>query len=317
MAKYRTDLPQLNGKLFMADGGMGTTLIFHAGLDIPHFCTFPLLGDPAGRGVLVDYFRDYVPLVREQKTGFILDSGPTWRASADWGQKLGYSSMDLENFNRQAIEMMCDLRNEFETESSPIVVSGCMGPRGDGYEPGTTMSPDQAQRYHAIQIETFGDTQADMVTAMTLTYSEEAVGIVRAAQAVEIPAVISFTVETDGRLPTGQDLRDAIDYVDDATCGGPAYYMINCAHPSHFAGILEPESDWTNRIRGIRLNASCLSHAELNDATELDDGDVNELGALVGEICETFPRINVVGGCCGTDSRHIREMAINARRART
>lgn len=317
MAKYRSNLPQLNGKLFLADGGMGTTLIFHAGLDVPHFCAFPLLDDPIGNDVLMSYFRDYAAIAREQETGFVLDSGPTWRASADWGSKLGYSSEDLARINRIAIEAMCEIRDEYESEMSPMVISGCMGPRGDGYEPGDLMTPEAAQRYHATQIETFADTAADQITAMTMTYSEEAAGLARAAQSVEMPAVISFTVETDGRLPTGQNLGDAISYVDDMTGGAPAYYMINCAHPTHFMNILEQDSNWIDRIRGIRLNASCLSHTELNEATELDDGDVSELGVQVGTICRDFPHINVVGGCCGTDHRHIREIGINARRARS
>ncbi len=317
MAKYRENLPQMNGKLFLSDGGMGTSLIFHAGLNIPYFCTFPLLEDSGGRDVLVSYFRDYAAIARDQETGFILDSGPTWRASTDWGIKLGYSSEDLVKFNRIAIEIMSEIRNEYESEMSPMVISGCMGPRGDGYEPGDMMNPNQAQRYHVTQVETFADTQADQVTAMTMTYSEEAAGLARAAQSAGMPAVISFTVETDGRLPTGQSLGDAINYVDDMTAGAPAYYMINCAHPSHFRNTLESESNWTDRIRGIRLNASCLSHTELNEATELDDGDVTELGAQVGNICENFPHINVVGGCCGTDHRHIKEIGENAKRARS
>ena len=177
------------------------------------------------------------------------------------------------------------------------------------------MTPEAAQRYHAAQIETFADTAADQVTAMTMTYSEEAAGLARAAQSAEIPAVISFTVETDGRLPTGQNLSDAIRYVDDMTGGAPAYYMINCAHPTHFVNVLKPGSDWIDRIKGIRLNASCLSHSELDEATELDDGDVSELGAQVGAICRDFPHINVVGGCCGTDHRHIREIGKNAQSA--
>ena len=317
MAKYRTNLPQLNGDLFLADGGMGTTLIFHSGLDIPYFCAFPLLDDPTSNDILMNYFRSYAAIAQEMETGFILDSGPTWRASRDWGNKLGYSTEDLDRFNRIAIEAMCEIRNEYELDSSPMVVSGCMGPRGDGYEPGELMNPDDAQRYHATQIETFADTEADLITAMTMTYSEEAIGIARAARSVELPAVISFTVETDGRLPTGQSLADAINYVDDMTSGAPAYYMINCAHPTHFKTTLEHDSNWTNRIRGIRLNASCLSHAELNEATELDDGDVTDLGIHVSVICESFPHINVVGGCCGTDHRHIREIGEKAQRARS
>jgi len=178
------------------------------------------------------------------------------------------------------------------------------------------MTPDEAQRYHAEQIETFVNTEADLITAMTMTYPEEAAGIARAASSVELPVVISFTVETDGRLPTGQNLGDAIKYVDEMTSSAPAYYMINCAHPTHFRNTLEPESNWTDRIRGIRLNASCLSHSELNEATELDDGNVTDLGVQVRAICESFPHINVVGGCCGTDHRHIREIGEKVRRSR-
>ena len=313
--RYRASLAQLDGVLLLADGGMGTSLIFHEGLELPHFCAFPLLDDPAGREILRRYFRPYLRLAREHAMGFLLDSGPTWRASADWGEKLGYSAAELADVNRLGIEMMCALRDELEDESAPVVISGCLGPRGDGYEPGNLMTPDEAGRYHAPQIETFAGTAADQVTAMTLTYAEEAVGITRAAEAAEIPVVISFTVETDGRLPTGQSLRDAIELVDEATSAGPAYYMINCAHPTHFARILEAGSGWTDRIRGVRLNASRMSHAELDNATELDDGDAADLGRQVGDLCRKFPRIHVVGGCCGTDLRHIAEMATHARLA--
>lgn len=311
MSKYRSNLPQLGSKLFLTDGGMGTTLLFKEGLELPHFCAFHLLDSDAGQEILFNYYRGYARIAQEFGTGLVLDSGPTWRASADWGEKLGYSQRDLYMVNRRAIEMMVQIREQIENEQTPVVVSGCLGPRGDGYEPGRLMTADEAQRYHAKQVDTFSGTQADLVTAMTLTYAEEAIGITRAALESGLPAVISFTVETDGRLPTGQDLRDAVNLVDDATSGGPAYYMVNCAHPSHFKDVLKPGKSWTDRIKGIRLNASYLSHAELNEATELDDGDPEELGTLTGNFCRTFPAVNVVGGCCGTDQRHIREIAVN------
>ena len=309
MSKYRNNLPQLQGRKFLADGGMGTTLIFHEGLDLPHFCAFPLLVQDRGREILSRYFRPYLEIARKNDMGFVLDSGPTWRASADWGFKLGYSSTQLEQINQSAIDLMLELRQEFETENAPIVISGCMGPRGDGYEPGTLMQPDQARSYHRKQIETFANSAADLVTAMTLTYSEEAVGMTLAAMELEMPIVISFTVETDGCLPTGQTLRDAIEFVDNETSAAPAYYMINCAHPTHFENVLTQGSDWASRIQGIRLNASSLSHAELDEAKELDDGDPHELASLVEKIQRACPQINIVGGCCGTDHRHIEAMA--------
>ena len=313
MPKYRDQLPHLGDDLFFADGGMGTSLIFHHGLELPHFCSFPLLDDDGGRSILLEYFRPYLALSRELGIGFLLDSGPTWRASADWGDRLGYDADRLARINRDAIEMMVQLRDEFETELNPIVISGCMGPRGDGYSVGERMSIAEASDYHRTQVETFAASEADQVTAMTMTYAEEAAGIVLAAASANMPVVISFTVETDACLPTGQSLAEAIRFVDDATDGGPSSYWINCAHPTHFDRVLDPSSDWSRRIRGIRLNASSLSHAELDEATELDAGDPETLGHEVAAICAKHPQINLIGGCCGTDQRHIREMALRVR----
>ena len=117
-----------------------------------------------------------------------------------------------------------------------------------------------------------------MVTVLTMTYAEEAIGITRAAVESGLPVVISFTLETDGRLPSGQALGEAIQQVDEDTESAPAYYMINCAHPTHFEDVLEPGAPWIDRIRGLRANASTKSHAELDEATELDDGDPADLG---------------------------------------
>lgn len=304
MTKYRTSLPQLNGGMFLTDGGIETTLIYHDGLDLPYFAAFHLLRDARGAEALRDYFRRHATIARANGTGFILESA-TWRASADWGDKLGYSREALDAANRQAIAMLHGLRADLETSASPMVISGCVGPRGDGYDAGRVMTPEEAQVYHARQIGVFADAGADMATAITMTNLPEAIGVTRAAQAAGLPVVISFTVETDGRLPTGEPLWDAIAAVDRATEAEPAYYMINCAHPMHFVGQLAEGEDWVGRIRGIRANASRCSHAELDQATELDAGDPVELGRLYRELRGRFRHINVLGGCCGTDHRHI------------
>ncbi|MDN3556953.1 homocysteine S-methyltransferase family protein [Halomonas maura] len=308
MAKYRHHLPQLDGGLFLTDAGIETTLIFHQGQDLPHFAAFHLLKDEAGTEVLRDYFRRHAQIAREHGTGFLLESA-TWRSSPDWGDSLGYSAEQLDAANRAAIAMLVELRAEFETAETPCVISGCIGPRGDGYDPGQLMTAEVAQDYHARQVWVFAEAGADMITAITATNVPEAIGIVRAAQAAGMPVVISFTVETDGRLPTGQSLAEAIGRVDEATGNGPAYYMINCAHPSHFAGVLGDEA-WIRRLRGLRCNASRKSHAELDEAEELDSGDPVELGADYGHLLQRFPQINVLGGCCGTDHRHIQQICV-------
>ena len=141
-----------------------------------------------------------------------------------------------------------------------------------------------------------------------MTYAEEAIDVARAAADVGLPAVVSFTVETDGRLPSGQTLGDAIAQVD-ATCRvAPAYYMVNCAHPTHFANELDADAPWRARVHGVRANASRLSHAELDEATELDRGDIEELGALYASLGSMID-LRVVGGCCGTDHEHLATIA--------
>ena len=307
MSKYRKNLPQLADGLFLTDGGIETTLIFHDGLELPHFAAFHLLKDEKGTAALRRYFARYAAIAKANGVGFILES-PTWRASSDWGAKLGYSPAALAQANRQSIALMDELRNEFQGGGKPVVVSGCVGPRGDGYDPGAVMSADEAQAYHAEQIGVFAETEADMVTAITMTNASEAIGVTRAAQAVGMPVAISFTLETDGKLPTGQALGEAVAEVDAATRKGPAYYMINCAHPTHFEATLSGKGAWIKRIRGIRANASRRSHAELNEAPDLDAGNPVELGGEYRALLERHPHINVLGGCCGTDHRHVEQI---------
>jgi S-methylmethionine-dependent homocysteine/selenocysteine methylase len=307
MPTQQIALPQLGGRMFLTDGGIETTLIFHEGHDLPDFAAFHLLKSPRGVLALRQYFRTYAQLANRYRAGLILESA-TWRASSDWGARLGYSCEDLAAANRKAIEILSDIRAEFGSELTPIVISGCIGPRGDGYVPNRMMSPKGAELYHTEQIESFAQTEADLVTAITMNYVEEAIGIAGAARKVGLPAVISFTVETDGRLPTTQSLHSAIEEVDEATAGYPSYYMINCAHPTHFERVLT-EGAWLGRIRGLRANASCKSHAELNECTTLDIGDPVELASQYARLKAKLPNLNVLGGCCGTDHRHVEEIA--------
>jgi S-methylmethionine-dependent homocysteine/selenocysteine methylase len=303
--RHRHRLPQLDAAHpFLTDGGLETTLIFHRGLDLPCFAAFDLLKDEAGRDELRAYFGAYVALARERGVGFVLDTA-TWRANPDWARRLGYSLEDLDDANRAAVALAEEIRAAGETEGTPIVVNGVIGPRGDGYDPGALMSPDEAEGYHARQVATFAESAVDMVTAVTMTNADEAIGIARAARAHDVPAVISFTLETDGCLPDGQPLGAAIERVDAETGGSVAYFMINCAHPSHFAGVLEEDGAWRERIGGLRANASAKSHAELDEADELDEGDPAALGAEHGALRPRLGAVTVLGGCCGTDRRHV------------
>ncbi|KAA0691359.1 homocysteine S-methyltransferase [Halopseudomonas laoshanensis] len=307
MTKYRSKLPQMHDQLFLTDGGLETTLIFQDGVDLPHFASFTLLKDKDGRDRLRRYYQRYAEIARAGQTGFILEA-PTWRASADWGAKLGYSKQALVKANADAIFLLEEVRATCQSADMPVVISGCIGPRGDGYNPAEIMGEEEAQAFHSLQVNTFANSEADMITAMTITNLPEAIGITRAAQAARMPLCLSFTVETDGRLPTGETLRTAIETVDNATGHGPVYYMINCAHPSHFTQAVAGGESWLQRIRGIRANASKCSHAQLDNATELDAGDPIELGREYAQLRELLPWLTVLGGCCGTDHRHIEQI---------
>ena len=304
MAKYRSNLPQLSGDLFLTDGGIETTMIFHENLELPYFAAFHLLNDSKGQEALHKYFHQYCQIATANNVGFILEA-VTWRASLDWAKKLGYSKAGLDEMLHKAVEFLVPYRNEYENAETTMVISGCVGPRGDGYVPDEMMSVSKAEDYHSMQIETFSKTDADMITVLTLNYVEEAIGIARAAKAHQIPAVISFTVETNGRLPTGQTLKDAIDQVEAETDQAPVYYKINCAHPTHFDDVISTGEPWLQKIRSIRANASKCSHAELDEAEELDDGNPDELGKQYRDLKNKLPNLNVLGGCCGTDHRHI------------
>lgn len=308
MAQYRNRLPQLSDKLFLSDGGLETTLVFHDGLELPYFAAFDLLKDDEGTARLRDYFMEYAAIARHHGLGFILES-PTWRASSDWGARLGYSDNGLDRMNLRAVELLMDIRHQVESDETPCVISGCIGPRGDGYQASETMTPAEAEAYHGRQIRSLRRAGADLVSAFTINTATEATGITRAARAADIPAVISFTLETDGRLPSGEQLGDAIEQVDQATDGGPAYYMINCAHPTHFRHVLDGGAAWLERIRGVRANASCKSHAELDASETLDDGDPVDLGDRYREMRHLMKNLNILGGCCGTDHRHVEAIA--------
>ena len=299
------NVPKLGGAPFLTDAGLETCLIFHDGFDLPNFASFTLLGDPRGIEGLKAYYRKFLAMAGKHEAGFILDA-PSWRASPDWGKTVGYDLDKLANSNTRGIELIAGLRDELSGEID-VVLNLPVGPRGDGYAPGDMMSASEARDYHTWQIGVAADAGAEIVTALTMTYLEEAQGIAAAAAGAGLPAVVSFTVETDGRLPSGMKLAEAVRRTDDAV-GAVAYYMINCAHPSHFAAVLD-DAGLASRIGGIRANASRLSHAELDEAADLDEGNPDELASDYRELLGALPGLCALGGCCGTDHRHIDAIA--------
>ena len=295
-------LPQMGESVFLTDGGVETDMIFHHGIDLPEFASFVLHENAAGEAVLRDYYAEYLGIAFQGGFGLVLET-TTWRASSDWGSILGYDAAQLRAANERSVQFFRELRAS--NADGTVVVSGCVGPRGDAYLDMGPASADEGFAYHLPQVEVLAGSGVDLVSALTLTNVAEAIGFVRAAHERSIPAVVSFTVETDGRLPSGMTLSEAITTVDRETDTAAAYFMINCAHPDHFAHVLEDHDDALGRVHGVRANASRLSHAELDESIELDDGDPDEFGVQIAALHIRRPRINVLGGCCGTDARHI------------
>lgn len=308
MTKLRP-LPTTDQRLYLTDGGLETTMIFQKGIELPCFASIELMRTFAGRAELRDYYDPFVAIARATGHGLILDT-PTWRASPDWQLKIGFPDLvTMAEANAASVRFLDDLRNRNETPDCPMLISGVIGPRGDGYQPNNAMTAHQAEAYHTWQIRVLAKAGIDLLSAFTLSTVNEATGIARAAAEIDCPTVLSFTIETDGRLPSGVPLSDAIRAVDHATARSPLYYMINCAHPDHIAKAINGDPAWQDRIGGLRTNASRCSHAELDECLELDDGNPVELGTQMADLCSAFPNIGVMGGCCGTDHRHIAEIA--------
>jgi homocysteine S-methyltransferase len=288
----------LAGTRWVTDGGLETDLIFNRGLDLPEFASFPLVQDADGTAVLRSYYAEYAAVAAAAGAGLLVET-PTWRANPDWGRVLGYDADRLDSANRAATAFARSVAEGSELEHARV--SGVVGPRGDGYVAGG-VDADQAADYHSGQVRSFASEGVDLVHAMTMTEPAEAIGVVRAARAAGVPVAISFTVETDGRLPDGSTLRDAIQAVETAA---PAdWYGVNCAHPTHVAPALDG-GGWQDRLVFFRPNASTMSHAELDEMEVLDSGDRGLLTTSAAALREKAPTLAVLGGCCGTDSSHV------------
>ncbi|MEM9637478.1 MAG: homocysteine S-methyltransferase family protein [Pseudomonadota bacterium] len=298
----RTQLPHENSRSFLTDAGLETWLLFQQGFDLPYFASFSLLDDQKGSAAMTEYFSGFLDLAAAQDTGFVLDTC-TWRANPDWAARMGHDLTALEEINKGAVSFAAALRAQ-RAQNADVLINGVIGPRGDGYDPASIMSVAEARAYHQFQVDVFARSGVDLVSAITMTNTPEAIGVANAAARADVPSVVSFTVETDGKLPTGQHLSEAIAETDAESDVAPAYYMINCAHPDHFRDVLG-SGGWIDRICGLRANASRMSHAELDACEELDDGNPEELGGLYADLRRLLPRLNVFGGCCGTDLRHV------------
>jgi S-methylmethionine-dependent homocysteine/selenocysteine methylase len=307
--KYRNDLPQLRGVDLSTSGGMETWLQYAEGFPLRHFCAFEWLRDPKAKARLREFHRSAIEAVQEHGFGMIAE-GIHYRASGDWGDLTGYSRQDLAKINAEGVDLYHELAREYDRPDTPVVVGGCIGPRGDAYEQGHQITADEAQEYHAEQMATLKDAGVDLITAATLSFTDEAIGIARAAQGLDVPVVLSFYVAGNGKIMGERSVPETMAEIDAATGGYPKYYMLNCAHPNEFAPALE-NSAGLDRLGGFMPNASAKDKISLCRLGHLEDGDPVELGQQMGDVARRFPHVHVFGGCCGTDARHLGEIAKN------
>ncbi len=300
-------LPQQSGRLMTSADGFETWMQYVDGFTLRHFCGFELLNDPRGAACLRDYHRKIVEAAVANGFG-VINEGLHYRASKDWGTLIGFSREGLEEINIRGIEFYRDFAREYGTPETPMIVSGAIGPKGDAHNIGRVPDAAEAEDYHADQILTMRKAGVDQVTAMTFSGVEEAIGFCRAAKAAELPVVVSFFVARGGRLKGGESLQEAITRVDAATDAAPAYFMINCTHPTEFEAGLAAGA-WTARLGGFMPNAVAAETLDLCRLGHLEDGDPDELGGQMAELARRFTHANVWGGCCGTDSRHIGQIA--------
>jgi len=306
MSRLRPLLPHQTSTIFLTDGGTETWLMYKRGFELPKFSAFHLLNDERSAGAVREYYTAFAKVAVKLGMPFIFDS-LTYRASRDWGAFLGYSAVGLAEMNHKCFELYRECAVEAGLTTQDTVISGCIGPKGDAYKTNQDLTAERAEAYHSEQIATFKAAGVDIVTALTLNTTEEAIGIARASAKAGLPSVIAFTIEKDRNLRSGETLKQAIETVDAATANAPAYYMINCSHPVDFGPALTDER-WVKRISGLRANASSLDHGTLCQLGHLEEGDPDELASQYVDIRAAHPNMNVFGGCCGTDYVHVEKI---------
>jgi len=300
---------QKEGRFYLTEGGTETELMYKHGFELPHFAMFPLLENPEATSRMKEMFRSYLEVAAKHKT-YALMGGLDYRASPDWGKLLGYSPEGLAEANLQSIEFLREIAKEYTSEIPGILIQGLIGPRGDAYQRNTTITENEAEDYHSVQLETLRKSNVDLALAITFNNIPESVGVARAAAKIGVPLAISLSLDSTSKLNSGPTLVEAITTIDKETDQSPEFYLINCSHPVEYEPAIEP-GDWISRVRGVRPNASKMEKLALCKIGHLEEGNPVELGQLCGDLAGRYPHMDIWGGCCGTWNNHLDEIAKN------
>ncbi len=299
--------PRRPGLSWLTEGGIETEIMYKWGHDMPHFAMFPLLERAAAAADIRGMYRRYLDVAARH--GFAaLIGGFDYRASPDWGALLGYSDEGLAEANLRSIDFLRGLAREYRDGLPDARIAGYVGPRGDAYSLNRTITEDEAAEYHAVQLATLKRAGVDLAWAVTFNNPAEARGVVRAAREIGVPLALSFSLTSSSRLASGQTLAEAVQSVDAASDGYPAFYALNCSHPLEFEPALTPGA-WQDRLRCIRPNAARIDKIALCKLGHLEEGDPHELGRQMADVARRFPQMDIWGGCCGTCESHLEEIA--------
>jgi homocysteine S-methyltransferase len=309
MTDQRPFPPQKAGRLYLTEGGTETELLYKYGFALPQFALFPLLDNPQAVSKMREMFQSYLDVAVRHKMCALM-GGLDYRASPDWGALLGYSPQSLADANLRSIEFLRDIAREYASDIPDIVIEGLIGPRGDAYERNASITVDEAEDYHSVQLETLKRANVDLALAITFNNVPESIGVARAAVKIGVPLAISLTLDGTSKLSSGPRLGEAITTIDRETDHAPEFYLVNCSHPVEYESAIEPDG-WIDRVRGVRPNASRMEKMALCQIGHLEDGDPVELGKLCGDLARRYPHMDIWGGCCGTWDRHLDEIAKN------
>jgi len=309
MAGEKTFPSQKEGCFYLTESGTETEIMYKYGFELPHFAMFPLLDNPDAVSTMREIFRSYLEVVAKHGMCALM-GGLDYRASPDWGELLGYSPQGLAEANHQSIDFLREIAKEYSSDIPEILIQGLIGPRGDAYERNETITEDEAEDYHSVQLETLKEADVDLALAITFNNIPESIGVARAAAKIGVPLGISLSLDSTSKLNSGPSLAEAIDTIEAETNRSPEFYSINCSHPVEYEPAIEP-GDWIHRVRGVRPNASKMEKIALCQIGHLEDGDPVELGELCGDLARRYPHMDIWGGCCGTWNTHLDEIAKN------
>ena len=298
-----------NNPCILGEGAVIERLRRDGGLELdPYLVNSAFIYDDAKRAALEAIYLQYLDIGREFGLPLLL-STPTWRASRERIEAAGLSGVDVNGDNAKFLR---SLQNRYGGYAEKVAVCGLMSCRYDAYRPGEALTIAEAQRFHSWQAERLAEAGVDFLLAATLPAFSEASGLAFALAATGKPYAISFVVRPEGTLLDGTPLKHAIAAIDAAATPPPFAYLINCTHASFARSALMHKTHSSalvrQRVIGLFANTAALSPEELNDSSGLVEEDPEVFGASVSALHRELG-LKILGGCCGTDDRHIKSLA--------